>query len=392
MTIYQWTWLAAVPLILASACSAPDDLTTPRPTVRPAPTPVPLDEPTPTPAPNAGAPAVPTLGQAGMRAPLPLSGEYAVTANRDDHTLSVVPIGLARAVATVSLDAPPRAVATAPDSDTAVTISETPSLSLASLNSSTVLGSVDAASNAVQVVSPPAEDSGVVLVLSEGDHVQVVDASSRTLGPPIQLDAGPHAVSFGRAGVPAVPRIFLSNADAGTVSVLDAQAARVDHVLHVGGRPVGVAQTIDSRLWVADAASGSIVQVDTDDGHRIEAIPLGAAGAGMTGLSATHDGHYLVLASSAADHALVSVDLLANALGQADSVVRSLAVDGGVLALATGAETTRAYATTAGGELLYWDLVSNSIAQTVTVGKTPVSLALGMVVPIGGASAPDTSA
>ncbi|HEY3062510.1 MAG TPA: hypothetical protein VGL99_26350, partial [Chloroflexota bacterium] len=390
MTPSSWAWLAAVPLVLASAsaCRTPDDLTTPRATVRPAPTAVPIDEPTPTPAATPGAGAVQTLGQAGMRSPLPLLGEYAVTANRDDRTLSVIPIGLAKAVATVSLDVPPHGVATAPDSDTAVTISETPSLGLASLNSSTVLGSVDAASMPIQVVSPPAEGSGVVLVLSDGDRVQAVDTSARTLGPLVQLDAGPHAVGFGRAGVPPVPRIYVANADAGSVSVLDAAATRVDRVLAVGGRPVGVAQTIDGRLWIADASAGAVVLVDAADGRRIDAIPLGPGVTGLSGLAATHDGHYLVLSSSAADHGLVSVDLLAVALGRTDAVVRSLAVDGGVLALATGAETTRAYATTGRGSLLYWDLVSNSISETVAVGQGPVSLALGMVVPLGAAPPP----
>src|SRR6266516_8167901 len=45
-----------------------------------------------------------------LRPALPLAGEYAVTANRDDHSLSVVRIGLARLVATVPLDMSPGAV------------------------------------------------------------------------------------------------------------------------------------------------------------------------------------------------------------------------------------------------------------------------------------------
>ena len=58
-------------------------------------------------------------GELTLRSPLPLSGEYIVTANRDDHSLSVVPVGLARVAATVPLDLAPRAVAAAPNSDRA---------------------------------------------------------------------------------------------------------------------------------------------------------------------------------------------------------------------------------------------------------------------------------
>jgi hypothetical protein len=74
-----------------------------------------------------------------MRGALPLQGEFVVTANQDDWTLSVVPVGLAKAVATVTLDAAPRSVTTAPGSDTAVTVLDG-AAPVASLNDSSALG------------------------------------------------------------------------------------------------------------------------------------------------------------------------------------------------------------------------------------------------------------
>jgi hypothetical protein len=71
------------------------------------------------------------------------------------------------------------------------------------------------------------------------------------------------------------------------------------------------------------------------------------------------------------------VDLFKVAIGQAASAVSSLAVPSGVLALATGAEVTLAYATTGDNHLVYWDLVNNALAQSVAVGNNPEGLALG---------------
>ena len=59
----------------------------------------------PVPAPAAPAATPDPRQQAfGLHAPLPLAGEFAITANLDDHTLSVVPIGAAAVATTVQLD------------------------------------------------------------------------------------------------------------------------------------------------------------------------------------------------------------------------------------------------------------------------------------------------
>jgi hypothetical protein len=318
-----------------------------------------------------------------LRAPLPLSGEFAVTANLDDHSLSVVPIGMARAIETVPLDVAPYAVATAPDSDTAVTVPGAPearALALASLNTSSHAPSIDASAHLVQVVSPGVEDSGVVVVIGDDDTLRPLDAATHTLGAPITLDHGPHALGFGSGGAPTAGRLYVANAAAGTVAILDDRATANQHLLNVGGHPIGVAQTIDSRLWIADADVGAVVQVDQESGGRLESIPVGP---NLTSLAVTRDGHYLVLSSSDPEHALYAVDLLKSSLGRESEVVKPLAVSGGVLALATGAEPTRAYATTGDGMLIYWDLEANAVTQTIPVGKNPVGLAIGMVVPSG---------
>ena len=182
------------------------------------------------------------------------------------------------------------------------------------------------------------------------------------------------------------PQVYVTNAADGSVTVLDQKATSVQATLQVGGRPVGVVRTVDGRLWVADADSGNVTAFDATTGDKLDSMQIGPK---LTALSATPDGHYLVLASSDPDTALYTVDLVGSLVGgDTSTTLRHLGVPGGVLALATGAEISRAYATTADGNLLYWDLESNTIAQTIPVGHKPMGLALGIVEPAGGSTPP----
>jgi DNA-binding beta-propeller fold protein YncE len=91
------------------------------------------------------------------------------------------------------------------------------------------------------------------------------------------------------------PAVLIANAGEGSVSVLDQKATVVQSTLDVGGTPVGVARTVDGRIWVADASSGSAVMFDAESGRRLQTITVAPH---LTGLAATPDGHYLALASS----------------------------------------------------------------------------------------------
>src|SRR5207248_1738735 len=213
-----------------------------------------------------------------------------------------------------------------------------------------------------------------------------VDPTSHALGPALELDAGPHAVNVAAGNAMLTPQVYVANVGAGSVTVLDQKVTTLQTSLKVGGRPVGVVRTVDGRLWVADADTGSVSAFDTNSGEKLQTLQVGPD---LSALAATPDAHYLVLSSSKPDAALYAVDLVSSTIGGDAAVpVRHLAVPSGVLALATGAEITRAYATTADGNLLYWDLESNVIAQTIPVGHNPVGLTLGIVEPSGSSPVP----
>jgi YVTN family beta-propeller protein len=188
-----------------------------------------------------------------LRAPLPLSGEYAVTANLKDRTLSVIPIGLSKVVATVPLDIAPHDVATAPNSDRAFATDASSSgqaIALASLDATKQVGNLDPGSHPDELASPPAGASGPLLVVTDTDDtIRSLDPTTQALGQPLKLGAGPHAVAMAMGGPVTVKQVYVTNAGDGTVSVIDAGAAVHQGTIEVGGRPIGVAATSDGGLW-----------------------------------------------------------------------------------------------------------------------------------------------
>src|SRR5205807_1261303 len=157
------------------ACSGnPGNQVAAGPTVAatPPPQPSPTPEATSVPIPSAPAPTPNPQQQAfGLHSPLPLAGEYAVTANLDDRTLSVVPIGAAAVATTVQLDLAPRAIGAAPNSDTVLAADGSATsheLAVASLNSSSESGTIDVGTAPEQVAAPPPSSAGgQLLVISE---------------------------------------------------------------------------------------------------------------------------------------------------------------------------------------------------------------------------------
>ena len=209
------------------------------PTVETTPTtaPAPAVQPTPD---AAAAAAAATQQPFGLHSPLPLSGEYAVTANLGDHSLSVVPIGAATVAETVSLDLAPRALGTAPNSDTVVASDGSADghvLAIASLNAGSESGTIDAGSRVNQIASPPPNGAtSPLLIVNDSDNtLRPFDPSSQTLGAPVPLGEGPHTVSVARGNSMLTPQVYVANAGDGTITVLDAQATAVQSTMQVGG-------------------------------------------------------------------------------------------------------------------------------------------------------------
>src|SRR6266542_3577952 len=197
------------------------------------------------PAPAVVASPIP-VASSGSALSTPLrSGEYAVVANRDDHSLSIVPIGQASIAATVPLENAPATVATVAGPDRVFVASADPAnqaLAVTNLDTMAPLANVDVGSRPDQVISPPGGAFGPLVVVSNAtDTIRAFDPTSQVAGPALQLGAGPHAVSMGITRDGLVQRILVANAGDGTISVVGSDVKDVEATIHTGGRPIGVA-------------------------------------------------------------------------------------------------------------------------------------------------------
>ena len=347
---------------------------------------------------GAAAPAAapsPTPVAARPDAPLSLplkSGEYAVTANRDDRTLAIVPIGLGSVVSTVPLDGTPGSIATVAGPDRAFVASATDAgqaLEVTDLDTMSAPTRVEVGASPDQVIGPPPASSARCYSCRTPTTPSVRSIRPPQMpGPVVQLGAGPHAVAMAATQDDRVGRILIANAGDGTLTLLAADGASVEGTIAVGGRPIGVAasarlttgQSTHDLVWVADGDTGVVSLVDATTGTPHRAIPVGPK---LTRLAATSNSRYLVLLTSDPAHPLYAVDVSAASVDPSQITVRDIPVDVGILTVATGLEPTLAYATTVDGRLLYLDLVTAAVTHAVAVGHDPVSLALGVAKPTG---------
>ncbi len=333
-------------------------------------------------------PTAATAGNVALSRPLQ-TGEYAITANRDDHSLSIVPIGLASVVATVPVEGAPLGVATARGPDRAFALIDSPTssgLAVTDIDAMTPLGAVEVSPRPDRLLNSPGNVGGPLLMLSDADNtLRSLDPDTGTLGPAVQLGAGPHAAALDITSDQAVRRILISSAGEGVVSAISPDAKDILATIQIGRRPVGVAPAASygsrrDRVWVADGEAGTVTLVDLTSGATEQTIQVGP---GLTSMAATAGNRYLVLSSSDPLHALYAIDISMAQIDPRRTVVQELTVDGGVLAVATGLEPTLAFITTGDNRLLYWDLTSNTIKQSISVGQGPVSLTLGFANPSG---------
>lgn len=86
---------------------------------------------------------------------------------------------------------------------------------------------------------------------------------------------GPVGLASGGAG-----RLWVANADEGTVALLDASTHRVVRRVHVGDAPLRLATT-PGAVWATVFGSGSLVRVDRETGHLTRRVRVGATPEGV---------------------------------------------------------------------------------------------------------------
>ncbi|MCR6485315.1 hypothetical protein M8542_21035 [Amycolatopsis sp. OK19-0408] len=101
----------------------------------------------------------------------------------------------------------------------------------------------------------------------------------------------------GLAVNPVTGLAYVTDAESGTVSVIDPRAASIGAVVHVGGEPGGIAVDAKAnRIYVANPPAGTVVVLD---GHTHDLVSVIGAGAGASALAVDEEANRVYAASAA---------------------------------------------------------------------------------------------
>jgi YVTN family beta-propeller protein len=134
------------------------------------------------------------------------------------------------------------------------------------------------------------------------DTVSVINVDTITLIETLDVGDGPYGVAAIHQESPSRIKVYVSNYNAGTVSVLtyEGGAYEVTTINSVGINPVGVAATPDGRfIYVANynnGQTGSVMVIQTEDDTIVESIQ---AGRGPWGVAIGAKGQYAFVTNAA---------------------------------------------------------------------------------------------
>jgi YVTN family beta-propeller protein len=110
--------------------------------------------------------------------------------------------------------------------------------------------------------------ASLAYILDSGANlVRVYDAATHTFVGALTTGANPYQLAF------VGSKAYVSNYDAGTVSVIDV-TTNVGTTVNVGINPVGV-QAYGTKVYVANYGSGTVSVIDTANGNLVTSITTG---------------------------------------------------------------------------------------------------------------------
>ena len=168
-------------------------------------------------------------------------------------TVSVIDTATDTVSATITLGSPSFGVAITADGIGAyVTNADLGTVSLIDATTNTVSASVTVGIVPVGVAITP--DGSAYVANSGSDTVSVIDATA-TVSATIAVGSGPAGVAI----TPDGSQAYVTNFDAGTVSVIDTATNTVSATITVGSGPAGVAITPDgSQAYVTNSDAGTV--------------------------------------------------------------------------------------------------------------------------------------
>jgi YVTN family beta-propeller protein len=227
------------------------------------------------------------------------------------------------------------------------------------------VGAVSASGRGIRTVVPlgtspsslAAGDKSVWVTNANAGTVSRIDPRSRTIVETVPVGSTPSGVAVGDGAV------WVTDNLGQTVSRIDPAVDRVVQTIPVGNAPEGVAVG-DGAVWVANASDGTLSRIDPVSGDVVDTIALGAGAADVA------VGEGAVWVSDETGDRVFRVD------PHSDQVTASINVGTGPTAITTGFGSVWV-ANSLDGTMSRIDPQSNSVTATVAVGDGAGGIAVG---------------
>lgn len=272
-------------------------------------------------------------------------GELAYVTNEDSQNLSVIDTRTDSVVATIAVGTRPRGVKVSPDGRTVyVALSGSPKCP----------------------PSMPDEECEKLKADKTKDGIAEVDVIARRVRRVLPGGSDPEQFDITSDG----KRLYISNEDAGTASVVDVEKGTIDTTVKVGAEPEGVRISPDGKLVYVTAESDTSIRVlDASSGAVKARIKVGRR---PRDVAFTPDGKRAY--ATAEVGGTVSVIDVAN-----NQVVTTITLpkDAKPMGVRVSPAGDRVYvATGRGGTVVVIDPATNKIVGSVKVGQRPWGIAL----------------
>lgn len=304
------------------------------------------------------------------------SGPRAYVSNERDGTVTVIDTQTDRVLTTIDVGARPRGIRTSPDGKLVyVALSFSSQQTPGTINK---IAAIDAATGKVVAKYDAGTDPEQFAVSTDGSRLfisnedagtaSIVDTASGKVVSTVIVGIEPEGVTISPDG----RWVYVTAETSNTVSVIDTQTSDVVATFLVGARPRDSAFSPDgSRAYVTAELGRSLSVIDTQTHAVIRTIDLTHAdGVKPMGVVVSHDGEKIYVANGRANSVSV-ID------ARSDKVLATIPVGQRVWGLALTRDGRKLYAANGlSNDVSVIDTATNAVVTTVSAGDGPWGIAI----------------
>ncbi|MDQ3077704.1 MAG: YncE family protein [Pseudomonadota bacterium] len=300
----------------------------------------------------------------------PPKGAVLLVGNKGEDTLSFVDLASGKELGRSATGKAPHEIAVSPDGRIAAVVAYGgKTVDLFNIASRKKLKTIDLSPNAGPHGIVWLGDGRLVVTTERSQSLAIVDPQAGKVSATIKTDQqGTHMVAVTRDGA----RAYTANIGAGTVSVIDLAAKAKLRDVAVGGKPEGIALSVDEKtLWVADLDGKRVLAFDTVSFARLAAVPTGAV---PIRVAASPDGKWIVT-SNVMGGSLTVIDAASRV--KVREVVVSGLPQAGQVTILFSPDGSRLYAAETGSDqVAEVELASGKVLRRLPAGTNGDGLAI----------------